>query len=51
MLSGLMREVYYVPNSWFFDSEGKLLGEAIVGSYSKADWAAMIDEYLAMVSE
>lgn len=51
MLSGLMREVYYVPNSWFFDSEGKLLGEAIVGSYSKADWAAMIDEHLALVSE
>lgn len=51
MLSGLMREVYYVPNSWFFDSEGKMIGEAIVGSYSKEDWAAMIEERLALIEE
>ncbi len=51
MFANLMREVYYVPNSWFMDSEGNVLGEAVVGSYSKEDWANMIDEHLALVAE
>ena len=51
MQSNLLREVYYVPNSWFLDSEGKLIGEAVVGSYSKEDWAGMIEEHLALVQD
>jgi len=51
MQSNLLREVYYVPNSWFLDSEGKLIGEAVVGSYSKEDWAGLIEEHLALVQD
>jgi len=51
MQANLLREVYYVPNSWFLDSDGKLVGEAIVGSYSKDDWAGMIEDHLALVQD
>lgn len=51
MQSNLLREVYYVPNSWFLDSEGKLIGEAVVGSYSKEDWAGLIEEHLTLVQD
>lgn len=51
MQANLLREVYYVPNSWFLDSEGKLIGEAVVGSYSKEDWAGMIEEHLSLVQD
>lgn len=51
MQRNLLREVYYVPNSWFMDSEGKVVGEALVGSYSKEDWAAQIEAHLALIEQ
>lgn len=51
MQQNLLRDVYYVPNTWFFDSDGNLLGETLVGSYSKEDWAAQIEAHLALLEE
>ncbi|MCE5188443.1 MAG: TlpA family protein disulfide reductase [Eubacteriales bacterium] len=41
----------YIPTTLFFDSEGKQVGDAVVGANSYDDWAAKIDELLAQVSE
>lgn len=42
----LLAQSMYVPTTFFFDEEGNQLGESYVGSRSKADWTAIIDELL-----
>lgn len=44
----LLDAVIYVPSTWFFDEHGKLISDTITGAYSKEQWAAMIEEYLAI---
>ena len=46
--AGLDKALYsgYVPTSLFVDENGKVLGEAYVGSRSYADWARIIEGYL-----
>ena len=41
----------YIPTTLFFDSEGKQVGDAVVGANNYDDWAAKIDELLTQVSE
>lgn len=48
-LDMLLRSVYAVPTTYFVDSEGKQVGEIYIGSKSKADWQAVIDDLLAEV--
>lgn len=40
----------YIPTTLFFDSQGKQVGEAVVGSMSYDDWSGLIDLLLAQVS-
>lgn len=40
----------YIPTTLFFDSEGKQVGEAVVGSMSYDDWADLIDLLLEQVA-
>lgn len=40
-----------VPVTFFFDSEGTLVGQGIVGAYDKETWAQEIENRLAMVEE
>ena len=42
----LLVQSMYVPTTFFFDEEGNQLGESYVGSKSKADWIAIIEELL-----
>ncbi|MDO4739066.1 MAG: TlpA disulfide reductase family protein [Eubacteriales bacterium] len=44
----LLDAVIYVPSTWFFDEHGNLISDTITGAYSKEQWAAMIEEYLAI---
>ncbi len=36
----------YIPTTILVDSQGKVLGEALVGSRSYDDWASIVEEYL-----
>ena len=36
----------YIPTTIRVDSQGKVLGEALVGSRSYDDWASIVEEYL-----
>ena len=46
---GLYEYVPGVPTTFFVDQEGKLLGETVTGAKSKEDWAALLEEKLAMI--
>jgi thiol-disulfide isomerase/thioredoxin len=46
MLGAYLRNISSVPTTVFVNSEGGIIGSAYVGSRSKADWAAIIDEKL-----
>lgn len=47
VIKNVMFDVYAVPTTLFFDSEGKLICSAVVGSNSYNTWAAAVDELLA----
>ena len=42
--------IYAIPTTLFFDSTGRQIGEAVVGSKSYDDWAGLIDLLLGQVS-
>ena len=46
LLSGMM----YVPTTVFLDKDGYLLGQAVVGSKSKAEWKSIIDDMLELAA-
>jgi len=46
MLGAYLKNISSVPTTVFVNSEGEIIGSAYVGSRSKADWAAIIDEKL-----
>ncbi len=50
-LFGLIAGIQSVPTTFFVDKDGNQVGKTYVGSRSKADWKAIIDETLAEVSE
>jgi len=43
----ILFKVQAVPTTYFFDENGERIGEIMVGSKSKADWAAVLDGLLA----
>ena len=49
LVAAKLGKVNAVPETIFVDSEGKLVGESYIGSRSKGDWAAIIDELLLEV--
>ena len=50
LLNGMLADVTAVPTTFFFDKDGKQVGEPILGAQSKEDWTKTIDERLAQVS-
>ena len=48
-LYGVLSQIYAVPTTFFVDSEGAQVGEAIVTAQSKEDWITTIDSMLAEV--
>ncbi len=41
-----LKDIQVVPTTFFLDSKGKIIGDAIEGSRSKEDWIAIIDEVM-----
>ena len=48
-LNGVLGQIYAVPTTFFVDSEGKQVGDAIVSAQSKEQWVKTIDSMLAEV--
>lgn len=48
-LYGVLSQIYAVPTTFFVDSEGVQVGDAIVQAHSKEDWITIIDSMLAEV--
>lgn len=44
-----LREVYSIPEKRFIDSEGNQIGDPIIGSKTKEEWVAIINEKLEAV--
>lgn len=47
---GLLQGILGYPTTWFVDENGSIVGEAVLGSNSKEDWMALIQERLAEVN-
>ena len=47
LLRGAMAEITAVPTTYFVDENGQQVGEALVGSRSYEDWAAIVDDLLS----
>ena len=45
--AAILSEAYYIPMTYFVDSDGRILGEPLVGSRSKEEWKALIEEKLS----
>ncbi len=50
-LFGLLSGIQSVPTTFFVDKDGNQVGQAYVGSRSKADWKAIIDQTLSEVTK
>ncbi len=50
-LAGILYQTTSVPTTFFVDQNGVQMGYAYVGSLEKADWAAIIDDMLAVVNQ
>lgn len=50
-LNGLISQITAVPTTFFVDEEGNQVGGVYIGSRSKTDWALILDEILAEVSQ
>ena len=50
LYDALLKNAVYVPTTVFVDAAGNQVGEMLVGSRSREDWAAVIEEYLALAA-
>ena len=48
-MTGALNDVLYIPTTFFVDSQGRQVGEMIIGGHDKDEWAALIEEYLALL--
>ena len=48
---GLLQGILGYPTTWFVDEEGNIIGDPVLGSHSKEDWRALIEERMAEVKE
>ncbi|HKM34195.1 MAG TPA: rhodanese-like domain-containing protein [Lachnospiraceae bacterium] len=51
LLQAGLAEMYYVPTTFFVDSNGSIVGETYVGSKSKEEWTAIIDSVINALEE
>lgn len=47
---GLLQGILGYPTTWFVDENGNIVGDAVLGSNSKENWMALIQERLAEVN-
>lgn len=47
---GLLQGILGYPTTWFVDEDGNVIGDPVLGSNSKEDWMALIQERLAEVN-
>lgn len=50
-LNVLMESIPGVPTTFFVDSQGKLLGEAVVGARKKEAWQEIVDARLQLLEK
>lgn len=50
-LNALMESIPGVPTTFFVDSQGKLLGEAVVGARKKEAWQEIVDARLQLLEK
>lgn len=41
-----LKDVMYIPETVFVDSNGNIVGEPIISAYSKEDWVTIIEAHL-----
>lgn len=46
LVSGILKDVYAVPTTFFVDKNGNIVGKVYTGSRSYSDWAKIIDSML-----
>ncbi|MDO5399743.1 MAG: TlpA disulfide reductase family protein [Eubacteriales bacterium] len=44
---GLLQGILGYPTTWFVDEKGTVIGEPVLGSHSKDEWMALIEERMA----
>jgi thiol-disulfide isomerase/thioredoxin len=49
-MTDALADVLYIPTTFFVDSQGRQVGEMIIGSREKEVWAELIEQYLAMLT-
>lgn len=48
-LTEFCRSIYTVPTTYFVDSDGKIVGDPVVGANSASEWKELIEQKLAML--
>jgi thiol-disulfide isomerase/thioredoxin len=48
---GLLQGILGYPTTWFVDEKGNIIGDPVLGSNSKEDWMALIEERMAEVTK
>ena len=48
-LVAFSRSIYNVPTTYFIDSNGKIVGDPVVGSNTASEWKEIIEQKLAML--
>jgi hypothetical protein len=49
-MADALAAVQYIPTTFFVDSQGRQVGELIIGSREKDEWAELIEEHLALLT-
>ena len=50
MMNGRLEGIYALPETFFVDKEGKIVGDAISGSHDYEGWKKIVEEKLAQVN-
>lgn len=45
-----LKDVQFVPETFFVDNTGKIVGKTVIGAKSKSEWKKIIDENLKLVN-
>jgi len=45
-----LKDVQFVPETFFVDNTGKIVGKTVIGAKSKSEWKKIIDENLRLVN-
>jgi len=45
-----LKDVQFVPETFFVDNTGKIVGKTVIGAKSKSEWKKIIEENLKLVN-